>query len=114
MIVKEIIHTCSNPRVVEAALASIAVAISGDFVELFSAEASRRGLPRGVYAARMVTAFSESADEQEWARVRLAVWDEDFPLLSGLRFILDRGLRAELSRNLTSMKRKSASTRCCW
>jgi len=107
MILEEIIHTCSNPRVAAAALASIGVAVSGDFLRLFSAEASRRGLPREVYAARMVIAFGESADEQERARVRRALWGADLPLLSGLQFILDRGLRADLSHNRAPRRSRS-------
>jgi len=76
-------------------MASMDVAVSGDFVRRFSEEALPRGLPREFYAARMVIAFDASADEQERARVRRAVCGEDFPILSGLQFVFGRGLNAD-------------------
>jgi hypothetical protein len=72
---REIVRTCSNPHVARAALASI----GGEFARRFAADASRRDLPSGVLAARFVSAFAEGADQ---------------PILSGLLYILDRGLSA--------------------
>jgi len=89
MILQEIVHTCSNPHVALAALASI----GGDFAADFAARASRKNMPVGVLAARLVTEFSIKAAEPEWNRVDEAARGADQPILSGLRFILSYALR---------------------
>jgi hypothetical protein len=61
MIYREIVHTCSNAEVARAAVKSI----GGDFAREFAADASRRQLPSGVWAARLVREFAEKADEVE-------------------------------------------------
>ena len=60
---REIVRTCSNVHVARAALASI----GGEFAERFAADASRRDLPSGVLAARMVRAFANHAADDERA-----------------------------------------------
>jgi hypothetical protein len=89
MILREIVHTCSNANVARAALASI----GGDFARHFAADASRRNMPVGVLAASMVKEFSTNAAEEEWDGVDEAVRGADQPILSGLRYILAHGLR---------------------
>jgi hypothetical protein len=89
MILREIVHTCSNANVARAALASI----GGDFAKHFAADASRRNMPAGVLAASMVKEFSANADDEEWDGVDEAVRGADQPILSGLRYILSQGLR---------------------
>jgi len=88
MIVREIVHTCSNAHVARAALASI----GGDFARLFAAKASSDNMPAGVLAARMVKDFARSADDDEWECVNTLARRADQPILSGLRFILSRGI----------------------
>ncbi|MGO8834149.1 MAG: hypothetical protein ACLQE9_15210 [Roseiarcus sp.] len=88
MILQEIVHTCSNPHVARAALASI----GGDFAADFADRASQRNMPVGVLAARLVKEFSIKADEHEWDGVDEAVRGADQPILSGLRYILSHGL----------------------
>ena len=90
----EIVRTCSNAHVANAAVASI----GGDFARRFAADASRRDLSSGVLAARLVRAFAENADDEDWEQVDEAMRGADQPILSGLRFILDRSLRAECGR----------------
>ena len=89
MILREIVHTCSNAHVARAALASI----GGDFAAHFAAKASRRNMPVGVLAARMVKEFSIAAADEEWDGVDEAVRGADQPILSGLRYILSHDLR---------------------
>jgi hypothetical protein len=89
MILREIVHTCSNANVARAALASI----GGEFAKHFAADASRRNMPAGVLAARMVKEFSVNAADEEWDGVDEAVRGADQPILSGLRYILSQGLR---------------------
>jgi hypothetical protein len=89
MIYREIVHTCSNSEVARAAVKSI----GGDFARDFVAEASRRALPSGVLAARLVREFADKADEVELQSVVAATHGSDQPILSGLRYILERGVR---------------------
>ncbi len=88
---REIVRTCSNAHVAHAAVASI----GGEFARRFVADAWRRDLTSGVLAARLVRAFAVKADDEEWQGVDAAARGADQPILSGLRYILDRGLRAE-------------------
>ena len=91
MILREIVHTCSNAHVARAALASI----GGDFAQQFAAKASRRNMSAGVLAAHMVKEFSIKAVDEEWEGVDEAVRGADQPILSGLRYILSLKLCSE-------------------
>ena len=93
MIVREIVRTCSNPHVAHAAVASI----GGDFARRFSRDAAKRNLTSGIFAAGLVRRFSRRAGERDWARVGEATRGADQPILSGLRYILERG--AELDED---------------
>lgn len=88
MIYREIVHTCSNSNVARAAIRSI----GGEFATRFAADASRREMSSGVWAARLVREFAEKADEVEWHRVNAVAKGADQPILSGLRYILERGV----------------------
>jgi hypothetical protein len=89
MILREIVHTCSNAHVARAALASI----GGEFAKQFAAKASHRNMSAGVLAAAMVKEFSAKAPDEEWEGVDEAVRGADQPILSGLHYILAHGLR---------------------
>jgi len=89
MILREIVHTCSNAHVARAALASI----GGDFAAHFAARASRKNMSAGMLAAHMVKEFSIKAADEEWGGVDEAVRGADQPILSGLRYILSQDLR---------------------
>jgi hypothetical protein len=93
MIVREIFRTCSNPHVAHAAVASI----GGDFAQRFSRDAAKRNLSSGLFAAGLVRRFSRRAADRDWERVGEATRGADQPILSGLRFILERG--AELDED---------------
>jgi hypothetical protein len=89
MILREIVHTCSNAHVARAALASI----GGDFAHHFAIRASHRNMSAGMLAAHMVKEFSINAADEEWDGVDEAVRGADQPILSGLRYILSQDLR---------------------
>jgi hypothetical protein len=89
MIYREIVRTCSNSEVARAAVKSI----GGEFARDFAQEASRRELPSGVWAARLVREFADKADEVELQGVLAATHRSQQPVLSGLRYILERGVR---------------------
>ena len=91
---REIVRTCSNPHVAHAAVASI----GGDFARRFTAHAWSRDLTSGVLAARLVRAFATKADDEDCEGVVEATRGADQPILSGLRYILDRALSAEAAR----------------
>jgi hypothetical protein len=93
MIVREIVHTCSNAHVARAALASI----GGEFARHFAAKASSKNMPAGVLAAKIVKEFARSAADEEWDCVDEAVRRADQPILSGLRYILSQALRDRAS-----------------
>ena len=92
---REIVRTCSNAHVAHAAVASI----GRDFAERFAIDASRRDLPSGVFAASLVRDFAIEADKDEWEGVCEATRGADQPILSGLRYILDRRLRVADARD---------------
>ena len=91
MIVREIVSTCSNPHVARAALASI----GGDFARRFERDAADRNLSSGMFASRLVRSFVHRAGDGDWEGVRQATLGEDTPILSGLRYILERGLELD-------------------
>jgi hypothetical protein len=91
MIVREIVRTCSNPHVARAAVASI----GGDFAQRFSRNAEKRNLNSGLFAAGLVRRFSRQAGERDWAGVSEATRGADQPILSGLRYILERGVELD-------------------
>ena len=88
MLIKEIIRTCSNAQIANAALACI----GGEFAENFAAEAARKNLSPGLLASLMVQAFSESASGDHWAELSSAARGSDHPILSGLQHILSRSV----------------------
>jgi hypothetical protein len=87
MIVREIVLTCSNPHVARAAVLSI----GGDFARRLSRDAAKRNLTSGAFAAGLVRRFSRHAGDGDWKGAGEATRGADQPILSGLRFILDRG-----------------------
>lgn len=110
MIVREIVRTCSNPHVARAAVASI----GGDFARRFSRDAEKRNLNSGLFAAGLVRRFSRQAGERDWAGVDEATRGADQPILSGLRYILERGVELdEDDVNPDWTWRASTSTSSC-
>jgi|SRR5208337_699721 len=90
MIVREIVSTCSNPHVARAALASI----GGDFARRFERDAGARNLSSGMLASRLVRHFVHRAGDSDWQGVE-ATRNADMPILSGFRYILERGLELD-------------------
>ena len=89
MIVHEIVSTCSNPHVARAALASI----GGDFARRFECDAANRNLSSGMLASDLVRHFAHRASNKDWQGVGEATRNTDMPILSGLRYILERELK---------------------
>ena len=89
MIVNEIVLTCSNPHVARAAVASI----GGDFEWRFSRSAASHNLSSGRFAATLVCDFARRAEDGDWEALDEATHGADMPILSGLRYILDRAIK---------------------
>ena len=92
MIVREIVRTCSNPHVARAAVASI----GGDFAQRILRDAEKRNLNSGLFAAGLVRRFSRQAGASDWEGVSEATRGADQPILSGLRYILERGVELDV------------------
>lgn len=86
MIYREIVHTCSNSKVAGAAIDSI----GGDFALAFKAEAARHALSPGALGAYCVREFASNADEVALQNVTAVADGSDVPVLTGLRYILER------------------------
>src|SRR5271166_1093419 len=88
MIVREIVSTCSIPHVARAAI----VSIGGDFARRFERDAASRNLSSGTLASRLVRHFVCRAGDRDWEGVGEATRGADTPILTGLRYILERSL----------------------
>jgi uncharacterized protein YbjT (DUF2867 family) len=91
MIYREIVHTCSNSYVADAAV----ISIGGEIARALADGANRLAMSRGDYAAKLVRDFASRADEGERGRVTAAARGSQQPILSGLRYILERGVNVE-------------------
>lgn len=90
MLVGDIINSCSNAKVAEAAL----VSIGGDFASRIRIAAAASGLEAGAFVAQEVVAFAEDAEGDDWAALDKAMSGADHPILVGLRYILITALAA--------------------
>jgi len=88
MIYHEIVHTCSNCYVADAAL----ISIGGEIARVVADDANRHAMSRGAYAAKLVRDFASHADDGERGRVLAATQGSEQPILSGLRYILEHGV----------------------
>ena len=88
MIYREIVHTCSNSYVADAAL----ISIGGEIARAVADDANRHAMTRGAYAAKLVRDFATHADDCERGRVLAAAQGSEQPILSGLRYILEKGV----------------------
>ena len=86
MILRKIVHTCSNAHVAHAAVMSI----EGDFAFHFSVEAARRSMTPGEFAAQYVKQFAVMASDEELQCLARTAHNADQPILAGLRYILTR------------------------
>jgi hypothetical protein len=94
MISDEILHTCSNIHVAQAALASI----GGDLAARIDAKARRANLTSAAVVVRIVKDFSRSAGDEDWDGLDGAARGADQPILSGLGYILDTALSKDAER----------------
>ena len=94
MIYREIVHTCSNSYVADAAV----ISLGGELARVVADDANRHAMSRGAYAAKLVRDFARGARDGDEREVAAAAHGSEQPILSGLRFILERGLGPEAPR----------------
>jgi hypothetical protein len=88
VLIDEIVHTCSNEKVAQAAVASLGVT----FVVRVKDAADLHGVSIGAFTARMVRRFGEEAQPLDRRAVDRAMYKADQPILRGLQAILERQL----------------------
>jgi hypothetical protein len=86
MLVADLLHSCANDSVAEAAVCSI----GGEFTARMQEEAVRQGVSVGRLAAGIVRDFARLATERDWRELTEATRGHDFPVLAGLQVILSR------------------------
>ena len=91
MRLREVVHTCSNEKVAEAALISLGSA----FARTVAVAAARRSVSQGRFVADMARDFERHAGTCVWAQAEQAMRGADQPVLVGLYVILAQGLLRE-------------------
>ena len=86
MLVSDLLHSCANDRVAEAAISSI----GGPFASRLQREAESHGVSLGGLASGRVRTFARQASERDWRDLARAVRNQDFPVLTGLQVILSK------------------------
>lgn len=88
MLISDLIHSCSNERVAQAAL----LCIGEGFAERVREVARRKGMNVGRFVALVVRDFARRADEGVREALREKISGADQPLLNGLRVVLEPAL----------------------
>jgi hypothetical protein len=88
--IEEIIHTCSNEKVAQAAVASLGF----DFARRVRIEAENHGATTGAFVAKLVREFGKSVDPDECLALDRMIKKADQPILCGLRLILEARLKS--------------------
>jgi hypothetical protein len=96
MLVSDLLHSCANECVAEAAVASIGVRFAAEL----QAEAEDNGVSVGYLAATCIRRFAREAGERDWRDLLDAVRGQDFPVLSGLQMIVAKRPRERRPRDL--------------
>ena len=91
MLIADLIHSCSNDRVAQAALACI----GGCFAERVRLIARKKGVSVGRFVVVVVRDFARRADETAHEALRAKMIGDDQPLLKGLREVLESALERE-------------------
>ncbi|BBU60099.1 hypothetical protein MSC49_00340 [Methylosinus sp. C49] len=88
MLVTDLIHSCSNDKVAQAAT----FCIGGVFAERVRAVAQENGVSEGRFVSVVVRDFALRADEAERAQLAREMAGCDQPILSGLRRVVEKAL----------------------
>jgi len=91
MVIADMIHSCSNIYVAEAAVCSI----GGAFAERVNAAACRNGVNAGRFVAIVMRDFALRANDETLSGLRQKVAGADQPLLRGLVYVLEPALEED-------------------
>lgn len=83
-LIAEVVHSCSNEKVAQAAVASI----GSEFAGKVKATASIYGLSPGAFTARTVIQFGRTCDGEKRQALRRMIQGADQPILIVLEEIL--------------------------
>lgn len=89
MLVTDLIHSCSNEMVAQAALSCI----GGRFAERVRSAAHEKGMNVGRFVSVVVRDFARRSDESVREALRERITGDDQPLLTGLRAVLELALQ---------------------
>lgn len=111
MLIADLIHSCSNEKVAQAALSCI----GGRFADSVRAAAREKGMDVGRFVVIVVRDFARRADAAAQEALREKISGDDQPLLKGLRAVLEPALDdgALFFGNETSIGRPYASDATC-
>ena len=105
MRLQEVIHTCSNEKVAEAAL----ISLGGAFAKIVAVAAARRGVQLGRLVAELARDFERHMGTCVWTRAEQAMRGADQPVLVGLYVILAHGLLQENLRAVGAKRNPKAT-----
>lgn len=108
MLIDEIVHSCSNEKVAQAAVVSLGFA----FAARVKRAADFHGVSMGAYAARVVKEFGQAAQPVERRAVVRAMYRVDQPILRGLQLILEREIEEATSAARWRASRRAAPDEC--
>jgi hypothetical protein len=91
MLIADMIHSCSNDDVAQAAVASI----GGRFADRVRAAAARNGLKAGRFVSLLVRDFARRADSKSLHALSANMLGADQPLLCGLERLVEPCLDEE-------------------
>ena len=92
MLIADLIHSCSNEKVAEAALCCL----GGRFAENVNVAAREKGMSAGAFVVGVIRDFARHADTPTRESLREKIVSDDQPLLEGLRTLLEGALRESL------------------
>ena len=85
MVIADMIHSCSNAHVAQAAV----FCIGGAFAERVGAAARERGMEVGGFVAVIVQEFARRADGEAMRALSREIAGDDQPILKGLARLLE-------------------------
>ncbi|PWB82747.1 MAG: hypothetical protein C3F11_10260 [Methylocystaceae bacterium] len=88
MLVTDLIHSCSNDKVAQAAV----TCIGGPFAERVRAAAGECGVSVGRFVAIVVRDFALRADDDTRGTLARRIAGSDQPILNGLRHVVEAAL----------------------
>jgi hypothetical protein len=91
MVIADMIHSCSNADVAEAAV----FCIGGAFAERVNAAARKNGVNAGRFVSIVMRDFARRASDETLAGLSRKIVGADQPLLRGLVYVLEPALEED-------------------